>query len=78
MLRVELHLKSARGKHDDRLLGVLLIDNVGGTTTSGNYRWRLYGRQGYKMGEGKIEGWPRTRKHGWDLVTKALREAKRG
>ena len=48
MIVVDIFLKSAISEDRDANLGTMVIDNVGGTRTTGDYRCRMY-----KKGERK-------------------------
>lgn len=85
VVRVELH-SAIDGRTED--LGTLVIDNVGGTRTRGDYRCRMY-RKGdaERVGgarrliplakpirEGRVEGHARLAEPVHGLVAKALKE----
>lgn len=72
-MRVTVDLDSAYGPHRDETLGVLEIVNDGtGDASTGNYLVTLYGKKGRLMAVSTIKGWPRLRRHAWDLVAEAL------
>lgn len=75
MIRVTVELLSARtGKTE--LLGVARISNVGGTPTSGSYSAELTkrGSQTTAWRRGHVQGFPRKRLGGWDLLYRVLHE----
>lgn len=76
IVRVELH-SAISGEVSE--LARAVIDNVGGTTTIGNYRVRtLKGRSTCDLDKfvvqraGSVTGHARLREHIWNLVAKAL------
>lgn len=80
MIRITVELVSAISADRNETLGVAEISNVGGTVSRGNYFVRLSkrGRSFRRFGEpfrtGVVEGFPRKRLGGWDLLYLALRE----
>lgn len=79
MVRVTVELIPFGREEGKRTLGVLEIANTGeGDEHVGHYRYTLRGRLDKKMSAGRIEGWPRLRRHVWDLVTRVLRDDGRG
>jgi hypothetical protein len=80
IVRVELHSAITGEKQE---LARMMIDNIGGTVTTGNYRVRTYrGRDEATLDaamianrvtrEGKVTGHRRLALHVWHLVAKAL------
>lgn len=77
VIRVELHSANT-GKVSE--LGRMVIDNIGGTRTRGDYRCRAY-RKGSRLTDGlernvirrgAVEGHARLAEPVWNLVAKAL------
>ncbi len=86
IVRVELH-SAIDGQKTE--LARMMIDNVGGTPTIGNYRCRTYrGRSAEDLDramftdsvtrEGSVEGHRRLDLHVWHLVSKALQAMRYG
>lgn len=80
IVRVELHSAITGEKQE---LARMMIDNIGGTVTTGNYRARTYrGRDQASLDaamatnkvtrEGRVLGHRRLALHVWHLVAKAL------
>ena len=76
VVRVELHSAITGEKTE---LARMIVDNVGGNKTSGNYRCRtLRGRSSAVLDrrevqrEGKVIGFPRLSQHIWNLVASSL------
>lgn len=80
IVRVELHSAITGEKQE---LARMMIDNIGGTVTTGNYRARTYrGRDQGSLDaamainkvtrEGQVLGHRRLALHVWHLVAKAL------
>jgi hypothetical protein len=80
MIEVTVKLKSARGPHRDRLLGVGIISNnllksVQTNGTRGDYKVILFraGKKKVVYREGKVENFSRKKHLGWDLLYLALK-----
>lgn len=74
-IRVELWPKGDESRK--REIGTAIIDNVGGTATTGNYRVRLlkspeYAKRTGVWKQGAVVGFPRLRLGPWDLLFRAL------
>jgi hypothetical protein len=72
MIEVTVRLLRASKGGAAEVLGVAQIANVGGTRTSGDYAVRLFGKGGRVWKQGTVEGFPRLRLGGWDLLFRAL------
>lgn len=82
MIVVTVYLASAISDERSAELARLVIDNIGGTETKGDYRVRvLKGRDKVALDKGSVikqaavRGHPRKAQHVWNLVAKALHEA---
>ena len=76
VVRVELH-SAITGKKSE--LARMIVDNIGGTRQSGNYRCRaLRGRSSDALDrrevqrEGRVNDYPRLQLHIWNLIARAL------
>jgi hypothetical protein len=75
VLKVKIELHSAIDGHVETLAEADIWNDVTGTMTSGNYGYRLSGKQGRVMREGRIEGFPRKRLLAADLLYRVLEDA---
>lgn len=80
MVYVRIELWPGGFRRQARLLGEATIQNLGtGTSGSGEYGYRVWGKGGMDRGpeirRGVIFGFPRTRLLAWDLLTRALIKA---
>ena len=71
---VKLELWPGGDKERARTMGILIIANDGtGTASRGNYDDKLIGKQAALKGSpGRIEDYPKQRKHAWELVRRIL------
>ena len=71
---VKLELWPGGDQELARTIGALLIVNDGsGTYNRGNYDYKLIGKQAALKGSpGRIENYPKQRKHAWELVRRIL------
>lgn len=72
MIRVTVELLRKGSETNRETLGVAEIANVGGTLTRGDYAVRLLGKGGRAWKTGTVEGFPRLKLGGWDLLFRAL------
>lgn len=72
VIRVELWPRGARNHDRFVVLAEAQIENIGGTMTSGNYRYRLFGKGRRLMGTGDVIGYKRVAHHTWRLIKMVL------
>lgn len=73
MLKVTVELLPGGREEDKKLLGTVLIANIGGTETQGRYLGSVWGKRGRYVGQTEIKKFPRKRLLAWDLVYRVLR-----
>ena len=74
MIRVSMKLDAFGLGHTVRRLADIEIINTGtGSPTRGNYRVRVYAKNGRLMREGQVKNWPRNQKHPVDLLAECLK-----
>lgn len=71
-ISVELWPGGSRTHPRARVLCSAEIENVGGTATSGDYRFRLFGKNRRLMKSGDVKGYRRVADHTWTLVRMVL------
>ena len=76
MLVIKIELWPFGRKENAKTLFVGTVGNdLSGTSTSGNYNVRLYQKGSAKKiwKEGRVEGFPRSKKNAWYLILEALK-----
>jgi plasmid stabilization system protein ParE len=76
-IRVELHPFGYREHERFRVLCEAEIENIGGTKSRGNYRYRLFGQSRRLMRTGEVYGYRRIAQHTWYLVLMVILHAMR-
>lgn len=79
MIRVTIHLDSARGPEHDRKLGEILIANNGHKSAAtgsvrGDYKVKFVNGGGRRWKETFVEDFPRKRLLAFDLLYRALKQ----
>ncbi len=76
MIRIDLSLLPAGFEKNKRELGFIEIWNdLTGTLSKGNYKYRVVRKRARKKIEGCIIGFPRKRKNAFDLLLLVLKDA---
>lgn len=73
MIIVRVELDSAVAESRDRLLGTVVICNVGSSTTHGDYEYELQ-RPGGRRRTGTVRGFPRKQKSALSLLRLCLND----
>lgn len=76
VLKIEVELISGISPKRNKHKATIEIANVGGTKTSGTYRYTITGSEGRLMNSGHIEGFPRKKLHAVDLLALCLVDAR--
>lgn len=79
MIVITVQLKSARGRSEDKTLGVMEIWNdATGTETTGHYQFRIWKQGGKGVWQGgSVRNFPRKRLGCWDLMYRCFRSLER-
>lgn len=74
MIRVSMKLDPfGLGQRVRQLADIEIINTGTGSPTRGNYRVRVYTKNGRLMREGQVKNWPRKQKHPVDLLAECLK-----
>jgi len=78
MIIIPIMLLSARTGTTSSLGRITIANDGTGTKSRGNYKYRIRGKDDRAIAEGRIEGFPRTRRLAVDLLARVLADARRG